>query len=183
LLGRRSLDQALRQTELRSQCALATSHAARIGFVIVARQVEQAVEHQYLKLCFEGVAAHRALPPRRLHADSQIARNFLFFLVLELLLGWEREHIGRFVLTAINTIEAANRAIGGQEHADFATQPNSGPGTKEETSQGTSEGTGLTERRGTSPGGWGVRLQIWVEEDHLAQNRSWRTACIDSDST
>ena len=55
-MPRRALDEALRQPQAGAEQALATSHLARVGFVVVAGKMEQAVENENFDFSRERVA-------------------------------------------------------------------------------------------------------------------------------
>jgi hypothetical protein len=72
----------LRQPEPRAQTPFAPLHLARIGLMVVAGQVQQAVQNEHLQFACEGVTLLGGLAARRLHADRQIALFLVFLLVL-----------------------------------------------------------------------------------------------------
>jgi hypothetical protein len=69
----------MRQPQPVSQSLLPALHRAVIGFVIVSRKMQQAMQHQDLDFCAERVAAFLSLPARCGNADRQIAGNPLGF--------------------------------------------------------------------------------------------------------
>jgi hypothetical protein len=76
-----------------------------VGFVIVAGEVEQAVQDQDLDFDGERVVLFLCLAARGGHADSEVAGNF--FLSLDKGIGGKREDVGRLVYAAELAVEAA----------------------------------------------------------------------------
>src|ERR1019366_10306977 len=72
----RSLNQALRETELGAEFLFAARHFAFVGFVVVTSQMEKAVKHKDLDLDREGMVEFVGLALRSGNADGQIAGNF-----------------------------------------------------------------------------------------------------------
>ena len=60
----RTLNQAAREPKLDAQAAFTSFHLAAIGFVIVSREVKQAMENQHFDFHRERVALIFSLTPR-----------------------------------------------------------------------------------------------------------------------
>jgi hypothetical protein len=107
-------------------------HLACIGLVVVAGEVQESVEHQYLELHSQGVATRSALAPSGGDADRQIACDpFRGLWVLEGR-GGKRKNVGGFVLAAKALVEVADGLVGGEQGGDLTAQPDGGlgPGKK-----------------------------------------------------
>ena len=178
--GLHALDETLGEAKAGSQETLAAGHQAGVGFVVVAGEVEQAVENQHLDLGGEGMALFEGLTERGGDRDGQVAGDFFGANAI----GGEGKHVGGLVFTAELAVEAADGEVGGELHGDFALEADGGLGQGQKTGQGA--GGGQAEilfrdcrMRGRqllrrSFLGRGVGVQIWVEEDHLARRRNAR---------
>ena len=67
-----ALNQPERQTKPLAQDLFTTAHLSGVEFVVVAGEMDKAVEHKDLKLCFKGVAARSALAAGGFDADGDV---------------------------------------------------------------------------------------------------------------
>jgi hypothetical protein len=141
--------------------ALAASHAAVVNFVVVAGEMKQTVKNEHLELCTKRMAVLDGLAQGRGNTDCKIACDFVF--VLDEVRGGKRQDVRRLVFAAILAVEAADFAVGCEQYADFATQAHNSLSLDQKPSQGAGGGN--------SSVGSGVKIQVWVEEDHRAQGR------------
>jgi hypothetical protein len=111
-----SFDEALGQAEDGTKAALAARHLTGVRFVVVAGEVQEAVEDQDLNFRGKGVALFDGLAPCGSNADGEVAgdrmRNGAG--------GRKRQHIGRLVDAAKLAIEATDRCFRGEQDADLA---------------------------------------------------------------
>ena len=70
-----ALDQPLAQAALAAQAALDAAHPAAVALVIVAEQVQQAVEREDAQLGQLGVARRARLTPRDAARDDDVAQK------------------------------------------------------------------------------------------------------------
>ena len=77
--------------EVRPPPRFRARHAAAVGLVVHAQQVEHAMQHQNPQFRFDGMAVLRGLRGRALPGDSQFARAWLAGRRLG---GGKRKHIG-----------------------------------------------------------------------------------------
>ena len=189
-----SLNQPMRQTQLRAQRALAPLHLALVGFVVVSGQMQQPVQHQHLHLRRERVAAARQLARAVVHADARSPAT------LPRQTGsrrGKRKHVRRLVLSAKSPIQ-----IAGSRHRSSAA-PSPAPrnltaacASRRKRSSARVEGTResvvtfavRTCLTVSQPCLRSVRrarigLQIWVEKDHRARSRCWSRLRVQFDST
>ena len=73
-----AFDEALGQTEARAQYAFAASHLAVVDFVVVAGEMQQAVEDQNFDFDGQRVTLFASLAQCSRHADGEIAGYFAF---------------------------------------------------------------------------------------------------------
>ena len=111
-----AFDQSLRQSELCPQSAFAARHLSRVNFVIVSREMQQAVEHEHLQLGSQGLAAGGALTARGGHADRKVARDS--FRAGDHCLRWERKDVGCLVDAAELPVEPADGSVSREQNAD-----------------------------------------------------------------
>ena len=164
---RRALDEAVRQAETGAQRALAASHPAGIGFVIVTGQVQQAVEDQHFQLGSKGVAACGALPASGFDADGHVARRLLRGPEAWDWLGGKRENVGGLVLVQKAAVKLPDAPVRCEQNRDLAAETDSGLGFSLEAGEGAHGG----ELRNRSSGFCGDWFQVWIEEDHRARSR------------
>jgi len=86
--------------------------------VVVAGEVEQAVEDEDLQFAGEGVALIGGLAAGGFNADGEVAGQ----LFCANAFGGERENVGGFVFAAELAVEFADGGIGGEEDGDFAAE-------------------------------------------------------------
>lgn len=101
--------------------------------MVVAGEVEEAVENENFEFGDEGMILFGGLTVRDGKTDGEIAGDFVFEL-------WvsecrERKNVGGFVVAAEAAIECALIGIGGEEDVDFAAEADDGLGLGEEASQ------------------------------------------------
>jgi hypothetical protein len=161
MIGLGSFNQSLRQPETCAQQALAACHLASVRFVVVARKVQQAMKNQHFELDGKRVALFDALAVRRRHADGKISCDFL--PLSDQRIGRKRKDVRRLVFAAILAIEPADYAVRRKQHAHLAAQANGGLRLCQEPTKGAGGGN--------SSVGSGVKIQVWVEEDHRAQGQ------------
>jgi hypothetical protein len=142
-------DQPLGQFQLRPQLHLPPRHRAIIPLVIVAREMQQPMQHQNLQLARQRMPMLDGLLPRSIHADRQIA----FFLLLDESVGGERQDIGRLVHAAELPVELANCRIRSEQNSDVAFQANSFLCLGEKTLQGWDGWDSLRPGDATNPHG------------------------------
>jgi hypothetical protein len=130
--GGRPLNQPQGQSQSCTQGLLAPPHLACVGFVIIAGQVEQAMEYQYLELCSNGMAV-RGLAACGFNADSDVACDF--FLVLGQVFGGERKYIRGLVFAAKAVVEIAEDRVSGEQNRHLAAETNCGRSFCHETGQ------------------------------------------------
>ncbi len=177
-----AFDEALGQAKLGAEKTFAAGHLAGVGFVIVAGEVEQAVQDEDLDFGGERVALFRCLAARGGDADGQVAGNF--FLFLDEGVGGKGEDVGRLVFATEAAVEAADGLVGGEQDGDLAAQTDGGLGICEKAGEGAWGWDGCWRRfgtygrRGTLSSRSGLRggelVQIWVEKDHRARSRKGR---------
>src|SRR5262245_45315039 len=99
--------------ESAQQAALLGAHAARLGgaHVVVADQVERAVDEQAGHLVVEAAAAGAGLARGRLEADHDVAEERTAPLGVESLGEREREHVRRPVATAPGGVQGADLGV------------------------------------------------------------------------
>jgi hypothetical protein len=119
---RRALDQAQGQAEAGAKQLLTPSHFAVVDLVVVSGQMKQAVENQHLQFTGERVALLGGLSPGRVHADGQVACDFLGSDAF----GGKRKHISRFVFAAELAIELADGGVCGKQDGDLAFEADGG---------------------------------------------------------
>jgi len=119
----RPLNQPLGQPEACSEQALAAAHLSRVGFVVVAGKVEQAVKHEHLDFCRERVALFRGLAQGGGDADSEVASNL--FRTGRRCVRRERKHVCGLVLVAEAAVQAADCGVGRKQNCDLAAEPHS----------------------------------------------------------
>jgi hypothetical protein len=143
--------------------------------MIVSGKVEEAVEDEDFDLGRDGVAVIAGLLAGGVDADGQIAGDFAARYVG----GGKGEDVRRLVLVAEVAIEGLDLAVGCEKDADCAPEADGGLGFAEECAKSADGGQACIAlgfagfRRGwTRFGeGSGVRVQVWVEEDHRARGR------------
>jgi len=97
---------------------LATRHFTLVRFVIVACEMKKAMKHQNLDFNSEGMATFAGLPTRDWNADGHIAGN----LQGAWLAGWERKHVGGYILATKLPVQAADGGIRRQQNSDLTAQ-------------------------------------------------------------
>jgi hypothetical protein len=110
----------MRQPELCAQLALAALHLARVGFMVVACEVQESVKNQDSQLNRESVTLLGCLATRRVDADGHIACDF--FPVLDWICGGERENVGCRIFAAETFVQIADRCVGRKQHRDLAAE-------------------------------------------------------------
>jgi hypothetical protein len=93
-------------------------HRAIICLVIVAREMQQPMQHEYFQLARQRMPLLPGLLSRRLHADRQIA----LFLPLDERIGREAQHIRRFVFAAKLPVQLAKSDVRGKQNGNMAFQ-------------------------------------------------------------
>jgi hypothetical protein len=116
----------------------AAGHPACVGFVVVAGQVKQAMEHQNFDFDCNGVALLGGLAEGRGHADGEVARDFL--LPLDQRFGGEREDVGGLVEAAELAVQASDGFVRCEEDGDVAMESNGVPRLTKKTSEGAGRG-------------------------------------------
>ena len=81
-----------------------------VGFMIVAGQVEHAMQHKHLEFLRGGMAKVARIVAGNLSADGDVASVF----------AGERENVRRFVLAAKAAVQLLDAAAAGDEHGNFA---------------------------------------------------------------
>jgi hypothetical protein len=168
-----SLYQPMRQPKSRAEQPLPPRHFALIGFMIVARQMKQAVQHENLDFNGQRMALLFGLAKRRGHADGEVSGN------IGRASRRKRQHIRSLVDAPELPIEAADGLIRREQDGDFAAQRHGGLREAKELREGARGGDaagGIARRAGRwSCAGEGGRrrvgVQIWIEEDHRAGAR------------
>ena len=138
-----AFDEALRETETGAEKAFAAGHLACVGFMVIAGEMEEAVEDEDFDFGGERVALLDGLAERGRNGDGQVAGDFFGADAI----GWKGEHIGGFVLVAKLEIEAANGWVGGEQNGDLAPETDGGLRFGEET--------------GKSAGGGQAKIFVW----------------------
>src|SRR6266568_730937 len=170
----RSLDEPLRQPKPGAKRAFASRHLACVGFMVVSGEMKQPVQHEHLDLSGERMALFSSLSTSRWNTDGEIAGYFC----RNRFGRGKGKHVSRLVLASETAIEPANLCVRSQQNSHLATQSSGGLSFPEEASQCAS-GRHTMAAGNRGPYGAarpfrrirtrrGVRLQIWVEEDHLA---------------
>jgi hypothetical protein len=129
----------LGKAEASAEELLAAGHSAAIGFVVVAGQVQEAVQDEDFDFGGKRMALFGSLAERRGYADGHIAGDPLRTQTFRR----ERQDVRRFVLAPEAAIEFANGRVGGQEHRDLPLEPQGLLRRGEKTGQ--SSGGGQTE--------------------------------------
>ena len=91
--------------------------------MVVAGEVEQAVEDEDFDFRRERVALLDGLAERRGHTDGQVACNFFGGRTANWTLRGEGKHVSGLVLAPEAGIEFADGGIGGEQHGDIAIEP------------------------------------------------------------
>jgi len=123
MLGCRPLNQPLRQPELCTQLALPPLHAAFIGFMVEASQMQQSMKNQNPQLNSKRVPLFGCLASSRLHANRHIASDF--FLALEQIGGGEGKHVGRFIFAAEAPVQISDRRVSRKKYRYLAAESDS----------------------------------------------------------
>jgi hypothetical protein len=118
-----------------------------VCIVIVAGEVEQAVEHKDLELCSKRVAACSALAARGFDTDGNIARDF--FLALEHVCGRERKNVRGLVFASETAVEVAESRVGGEQDGDLAAETDGGLGFGQKAGQSACRGQAEIARFGS----------------------------------
>jgi hypothetical protein len=106
----------LGQFEFGAEHALAAGHFAIVDFVIVASEMEQAMEDKHLDFRGERMALFRSLTQGSGHADGEVASDSTRAGAF----GGKREHVGGFVFAAELAIELANGCVRCKQDGDLA---------------------------------------------------------------
>ncbi len=114
-LRMRAFDQSRGQPQLATQPRFFAMHRALVGLMVVACQVQQAMEKQHLDFHFERMTALLCLPERCFERDHQIAGK-----ALRNLCRGKRQHVGGFVFAAVFAVERTDRLVAGEQHAHLA---------------------------------------------------------------
>jgi len=130
--GASALDQSLRQMQSGAQEPLAARHLPRVGLMVVAGQVQQAVQNENLDFGGERMVLLARLAQGRGHADGQVAGH----LFCAGTFGGKGEHVGGLVLAPELTIEPADGRVGGQQHGHLALQAHGSLRGGQESGQG-----------------------------------------------
>jgi hypothetical protein len=138
-----ALDEAEGQAEASAEEAFAARHLAGVGLVVVASQMEQAMEHEYFDLGGEGMSLFDGLTEGGGNADGEVAGE-VFSADAS---GGEGENVGGLVFAAKLTIEAANGGVGGEQDGDLSFEPDGGLGQLEEVGKGARGGQTMSARK------------------------------------
>ncbi len=109
-----AFDQTFAQAAPDSQSPLEASHRAVIALVIIAKEMQQAVQGQDAELRAEAVAGGSRLALRNTMRNHDIAE-------LTRLIGRERQDVRRSILPPVSAIQL--HARGGRDHRDRDRTP------------------------------------------------------------
>jgi hypothetical protein len=99
---------------LEAEVHLEFAHPALVGLMVVAEEVEEAVEHEDGDFGFGVVAEVAGLGGGAVDGDGEVAE------VAGGIRGWEGEDVGGLVEPAEVAVEAAEIVVGGDEDAEGA---------------------------------------------------------------
>ena len=97
-----------------------------VGFVIVADQMQKAVDRQMAEMMIERLLFVVGLAAHCLVGDGDVAehpRRIVGTACAGRLQGWKRQHIGRLVDAAPVAVQRANAGVVGQHHREFGVGP------------------------------------------------------------
>ena len=129
--GRRSLNQAQRKVEFRAQLFFAPRHPSIVALVIVAAQMQDAVQHQNFNFLGRRVSERARILRCHLHRNGDFARKM--FSRVEL--GRKGEHVGGLVGCAETTVQRLHLSARSQQDIDRALQSGGAAGAGQESLQ------------------------------------------------
>jgi len=110
--------------EFRAQLFFAASHLSIVALVIVAAQMQDAVENQDLDFFAGGVSERSRIVGGNFRRDGDVAR----VARLQSGQGWKRQHVGGLIFAAEATVEFLEFGIRSNQDIDVRAQSGSATG-------------------------------------------------------
>ena len=129
-------DESVWEAEFGAEVGFARGHLARVGLVVEACEVEEAVEEEDAEFGLKRVTEAGGLSSGGFEGDGEVAGVLVGGGKAGLGRGGEAENVGGHVFSAIGAIETLQLGIGGEQDVHGADKTDGGAGAVEEAGEG-----------------------------------------------